>query len=139
MINSKNERSRLGKGLVAITFASAVFLSACAGPRATYTPYPTAGTTALEYNADIAECKAWAANQSGASPQRALTKGVEGAVVLGLLGAVLGALAGDARLGGLAGASTGAFFGGISGSQKAQETYDFAYRNCLGEKGYMVR
>lgn len=116
--------------------AVALIVGGCAAPRAQYTPYAPAGKTVVDYNRDIADCKVWAGSQAGASSQRALNEGAEGAVVLGLLGAVLGALAGDARLGGLAGAAIGATGGGMRGSQQAQRTYDYAYRDCLSKKGY---
>jgi len=117
---------------------TAVALSACqmAGPRPTYNPYPTTRTSAQQYNRDLMDCQAWAASQPGASPQRALNRGAQGAVGLGLLGAVLGALAGDAKIGGLAGASIGAVGGAMQGSQQAQEAFNRAYENCLKVKGY---
>ena len=132
MIAKKGLLKRMGPVLV----AAAIGLSACAQPRAQYTPYPSPGKSAIEYNRDITECESWASRQSGASSQRALNEGAQGAVVLGLLGAVLGALAGDAKLGGLAGASIGAVGGGMLGSQQAQRAYDHAYRDCLNKKGY---
>lgn len=116
--------------------AVAVIVGGCAVPRTQYTPYPIAGKSAIEYNTDIAVCQTWASSQSGASSQRALNEGAQGAVIFGLLGAALGALAGDARLGGLAGASIGAIGGGIRGSQQAQTTYNMAYSDCLRKKGY---
>ena len=128
------------KGLLKkIGYLSAVgiLVAGCAiVPRAQYIPYAPAGKSAIDYNRDIGDCKVWAGSQAGASSQRALTKGAEGAVALGLLGALLGALAGDARLGGLAGAAIGATGGGMRGSQQAQRTYDYAYRDCLSKKGY---
>ena len=121
---------------VATAVALTVFVSACAAPRAQYTPYPTTGKSAIDYNRDIADCQNWARGQAGASPQRALNEGARGAVILGLAGAILGALAGDAKLGGFAGATLGALGGGARGSQQAQRAYDYAYRDCLNKKGY---
>jgi len=131
---------RAEKGLLKkmgpVIVATALALSACAAPRAQYTPYPPKGKSAVEYNRDVVDCEAWASRQSGASSQRALNEGAQGAVIMGLLGAALGALAGDAKIGGLAGASIGAVGGGIRGSQRAQRDYDYAYRDCLNKKGY---
>ena len=131
-MNKRGLLKRIGPVIV----VTAVALSACAGPRSQYTPYPTTGKSAIDYNRDIADCRAWAASQAGASPQRALREGAEGAVFLGLLGAILGAAAGDAKLGGLTGAAIGAAGGGMRGSQQAQATYNMAERDCLDKKGY---
>lgn len=142
MINSETKRSRLGRKTLAAVFGGALLLSACAAPRATYTPYPPEGKSAQEYNSDIATCQAWATSQSGASPQRAVTEGAEGAVFGAALGALIcGILGGGnaaakcAALGG----GAGAFGGGTLGYEKAQKTYNIAYDNCFREKGYLVQ
>ena len=136
MINSENKRGRMGRKTLAAIAGAAFLVGACATPGPRYTPYPPAGKSAVEYQSDIVACQAWASSRAGASSQRALTKGAEGAVFLGLLGAGLGWLGGDARLGGLVGAGTGAVLGGAQGSRQAQASYDFAYRDCLRQKGY---
>ena len=136
MINSENKRGRLGRKTLAVVAGAVFLVSACTQPGPRYIPYPPAGKSAQEYQSDIAVCESWARSQSGASSQRALTRGAEGAVALGLTGAFLGWLAGDARLGGLVGAGIGAAGGGMQGAQQAQATYDFAYNNCLRQKGY---
>jgi len=139
MTNLKNNRRTVGMKALATIAGAALFVSACAGPGPRYTPYPTQGKSAIDYQADISACQSWARMQPGASPQRGVNKAAEGAVVLGLLGAVLGWAAGDARLGGLVGAGVGATAGGVQGSQQAQAIYDRAYADCLRAKGYTVQ
>ena len=125
---------RMRKIAVVSSVVAAVALAACA-PRTQYIPLPSSpDTTVGQYNRNVAECEAYARRQPGASPQRALEEGAGGAVALGLLGAVLGALAGDARLGGLAGASIGAVGGGVRGSQGAQQIYNMAFQDCMRNK-----
>ena len=139
MINSENTRGRIGRSALALTLASAFFVSSCAGPSSTYTPYPRAGVSAQVYNSDVAECRAWASGQSGASSQRALNQGARGAVGLAGLGALVGGLFGGWRgagAGAIIGGATGALGGGVYGSQQAQRAYDHAYRDCLNKKGY---
>tara|TARA_Y100000034_G_scaffold129289_1_gene185463 strand:+ start:617 stop:1081 length:465 start_codon:yes stop_codon:yes gene_type:complete len=126
-------KKRLLKG-ASLVFAAAVIVGACA-PRTQYVPYPSSGSTTFnQHNKNVIECEAWARRQPGADPQRALNEGAKGAVGLGLLGAVLGALAGDAKLGGLAGASIGAAGVGAYGAQQAQEIYNRALNDCMRNK-----
>lgn len=137
MLNSESKkRSRIGKKVLVAIIGAGFLVGACATPGPRYTPYPPPGKSAVAHQDDIAACQTWARMQPGASPQRALNEGAGGAVALGLLGAVLGWAAGDARLGGLVGAAMGAAGGGMQGSQQAQRTYDLAYNDCLRQKGY---
>ncbi len=124
---------------IAATTALTIFVSACVAPRAQYNPYPTQNKNAIEYNRDIAECRSWASNQAGANPQRAMNEGAQGAVVGAVAGTLLGAIFGGRRgagTGALAGGLIGAGAGGMQGSQRAQVTYDIAYKDCLNKKGY---
>jgi len=125
------------KGLLKImvpVVALAITVGACAGPRAQYIPYPSKGTSPQQHETNIAVCERYARGQPGASSQRGLNEGARGAVGLGLLGAVLGALAGDARLGGFAGAAIGATGGAVYGSQQAQRFYDMAFNDCMSKR-----
>ena len=134
MMAKKGLLKRMGPIVVA-----AVVLSACAAPRAQYAPYPSQGKSAIEYNRDLAECRDWARGQSGASSQRALNQGAQGALGGAALGALVGVLLGGGRgagIGAALGAGVGAGAGGLYGSQQAQRTYDLAYRDCLNKKGY---
>lgn len=114
-------------------------LSACAAPRAQYTPYPSPGVSAQQYQRDVAECQNWASSQVGARSERALEEGAQGAAGGAAFGALLGAIFGGGRgagQGALAGAVVGGGAGGISGSQNAQAVYNMAYNDCLRKRGY---
>jgi|TARA_Y100000310_G_C20702929_1_gene831717 hypothetical protein len=130
-----------GRGLlkkIGATSAAGIMLltsAGCVPPQPPFRPFPGRGVDAQEYSRDVAECQAWASSQYGARPQRTVEDGFMGALIFGLLGAGLGALAGDARIGGLAGASLGAVGGGMQGNAQAQRNYDLAYSDCLRKKG----
>jgi hypothetical protein len=120
------------------TAVSALVLSGCAQPRASYIPYPSRGTTVEQYNRNVMECEAWASRQAGASSQEALNQGAQGAAVGAGAGALLGLLFGGRRgagLGAATGAIAGAGAGGVYGSQQAQAVYDMAFRDCMAKIG----
>jgi hypothetical protein len=129
-----------------------VVLTGCAtlpqGPSVMVLPAP--GKSFEEFQAEDANCKWWANQQSGTSAQEMVNQNtVTGAVVgtvLGAgLGAAIGALSGDPGMGAAVGAGSGLLGGTISGANtgqgyawEAQRRYDIAYQQCMYTKGNQV-
>jgi hypothetical protein len=135
--------------------------------------YPAKGQSNEQMEKDKYECYSWAKGQSGFDPMAPPTTSTpppakeapkggvgRGAVVGGLGGLAVGAIAGDARKGALIGGTSGALIGGIRRSgQKSQESqkqkqweqqqvnqynqsrsdYNRAQAACLEGRGYTVK
>ena len=111
---------------------------------------PAPGKPFEEFQAEDANCKWWASQQSGLSAQETVNRNtVSGAAVGTLigagLGAAIGALSGDPGMGAAIGASSGLLGGTISGAGagqgyawEAQRRYDIAYQQCMYTKGNQV-
>ena len=108
---------------------------------------PGSGKTFEEFQADDANCRQWAAQQIGLSPQEAISRNTATGAIVGTaigagVGAALGAAAGDAGAGAAIGAGTGLLVGTSAGAEsgqyygwQAQRRYDIAYTQCMYAKG----
>jgi len=127
-------------------------LSRCAtmptGPSVTVFPGP--GKPFEVFQADDFDCKQWANQQIGTSPNDAANQNLALGAVLGtILGAGLGAAIGGAYGNPAAGAAIGAasgLFGGTAmasgpayaAGAEAQRRYDIAYQQCMYAKGNQI-
>jgi hypothetical protein len=106
---------------------------------------PGSGASFDQFRADDLDCRGYAANQAGTSPNSAAANsGVASAAI----GTAIGAAAG-AAFGGSSGAATGAGVGLLGGSMygastaygsqyAAQRAYDNSYTQCMYAKGHKV-
>ena len=111
---------------------------------------PASGKSFQEFQAEDANCKWWASQQSGLSAQDAVnrntvTGAVFGTVIGAGLGAAIGAVSGNPGMGAAVGAGSGLLGGTISGANagqgyawEAQRRYDIAYQQCMYAKGNQV-
>ncbi|MFY9461926.1 MAG: hypothetical protein WAP51_01855 [Candidatus Sungiibacteriota bacterium] len=127
--------------LLAVAFA----LQACSAvlPAA----YPMRNQSAVQASRDIAECEAWAKQQTGYDPAMDTLKGgaigaVIGAVGGAAAGAAIGAATGNpgkgAAIGAAAGGIGGVGVGGAVGLTKSRASYEHAYASCMLARGYAV-
>ena len=102
-----------------------------------------------QFQIDDAACRQWAAQQMGVAPGTANNNTITGATVGTLLGAglgaAIGAAAGNPGIGAAVGAGTGLFGGTVYGANSsyaaqgsAQQSYDFAYQQCMYAKGNQI-
>jgi hypothetical protein len=127
-------------------------LAGCAtvptGPSVMVLPAP--GKPFQEFQAEDANCKWWASEQSGLSAQDALNQNTVSGAVVGTvigagLGAAIGAISGNPGMGAAVGAGSGLLGGTISGANagqgyawEVQRRYDIAYQQCMYSKGNQV-
>jgi hypothetical protein len=106
---------------------------------------PGSGMSFDQFRADDLDCRVYAGNQTGITPNSASANSAVGAAVVGT---AIGALAG-AALGGHNGAAEGAAVGLIGGSMygassgygsqyATQRFYDNAYTQCMYAKGHKI-
>lgn len=117
-------------------------------PRPSVHAYPARGQSPERMSRDIADCQAWAQQQTGYDPVADTAKGaVVGTLIGGALGAGTGAAVGAATGGNVGrGAATGAVLGGVAGGvaggvykySKSKEGYDQAYAACMKGHGYVT-
>lgn len=124
-----------------------LFLGACVtmpeGP--SMLVLPGTGMSFEQFNYDDAQCRQYARDQTGLSPdQAAASSGLRSAAVGAALGAVAGAAI-DGRHGAGVGAGTGLLVGGMAGAgsaqvsgYEAQRRYDHGYVQCMYAKGHRV-
>jgi len=127
-------------------------LAGCAtvptGPSVMVLPAP--GKSFGEFQAEDANCKWWASQQSGLSTQETVNQNTLSAAVIGTvigagLGAAIGAISANPGMGAAVGAGSGLLGGTISGANagqgyawEAQRRYDIAYQQCMYAKGNQV-
>lgn len=131
---------------VVLALAAGVLLSACAtmpmGPSVNVMPSPTEPWSVFQ--ADQANCRAYAQNQVAGQANRANNQAVGGAAVGTVVGALLGAAVGNGH-----GAAVGAGIGLVGGSAMGagsssavqggiQQQYDYAYVQCMYANGAQV-
>jgi hypothetical protein len=141
----------MSRWFVAVLIVGALALTGCAslpsGP--TVMVLPGTGKTFELFQADVATCRQWAADQSGVSTSSAGRPGLTGAAigtaVGAAAGAALGAAAGNPALGAAAGAGAGLLGGTAYGASSAsatysstQRSYDNAYMQCMYAKGNQI-
>ena len=133
--------------LLALLAASAL-LGACttlppSGP--SIMVLPGTGKTFDQFRFDDNECRLFAAQQTGITPQNAaVDSGVRSAAIGTLIGAAAGAAINGGR-GAAVGAGTGLLVGGSAGAGAASESaygaqrrYDVGYTQCMYAKGHRV-
>ncbi len=114
-----------------------------AGPSVAVMPGP--GKPFDLFQQEDAQCRQYAQQQIGVSPQDTVNKSTAaGAAIGGAAGAALGSLS-HTGSGTAFGAVTGALFGAAAGSSQgqyygyeAQRRYDIAYQQCMYANGNMV-
>jgi hypothetical protein len=111
---------------------------------------PAQGKPFEQFQAEDANCKWWASQQSGPSAQETLNQNTASGAVVGTilgagLGAAIGAISGNPGMGAAVGAGSGLLGGTISGASagqgyawEAQRRYDIAYQQCMYAKGNQV-
>jgi hypothetical protein len=135
-----------------VSFLLVVMLIGCAtvptGPSVMVLPAP--GKPFEEFQAEDANCKWWASQQSGLSAQETVNQNTVSGAVVGTvigagLGAAIGAISGNPGMGAAVGAGSGLLSGTISGASagqgyawEAQRRYDIAYQQCMYSKGNQV-
>ncbi len=129
-----------------------VALSACAtvpsGPSVRVMPAPWKPFEVFQ--SEDVECRQWASQQTGVSPNDAVNQNLATGAVLGTLvgaglGAAIGAFSGDAGIGAVIGAASGLIGGtayatgpAYGAGYAAQTRYDNAYVQCMYAKGNQI-
>jgi hypothetical protein len=109
-------------------------LAACAR---SYEPIvDTQGVDPAQYEADLADCRAYAEQVDPAA--EAGTGALIGGAIGAALGAIAGAFSGDAGSGAAVGAAVGGAGGGISGGAEGVAGQRQVIRNCMSGRGYTV-
>lgn len=139
---------------IVITTACAAFfaLSGCAtlptGPSVMV--LPPQGKPFAQFQTEDAQCRQWARQSIGMSPQEAanqntLTGAAVGTAIGAGLGAAIGAASGHAGTGAAIGAGSGLLIGTASGADsgrvygwEAQRRYDIAYQQCMYAQGNII-
>jgi hypothetical protein len=118
------------------------------GPSVMVLPAP--GKPFDQFQADDANCKWWASQQVGLTPQETANQNTASGAVVGTLmgaglGAAIGAASGNPGIGAAIGAGSGLLAGTISGVNagqgyqwEAQRRYDIAYQQCMYARGNQV-
>jgi hypothetical protein len=135
-----------------VSFLLLLMLTGCAtvptGPSVMVLPAP--GKSFEEFQAEDANCKRWASQQSGLSAQETVNQNTVSGAVVGTvvgagLGAAIGAISGNPGMGAAVGAGSGLLGGTVSGASagqgyawEAQRRYDIAYQQCMYSKGNQV-
>jgi len=118
------------------------------GPSAMVLPAP--GKPFEQFQAEDANCRRWADQQIGLTPQEtvnqnAVTGAAVGTVLGAGLGAAIGAASGNPGMGAAIGAGSGLLGGTLAGADagqaygwEAQRRYDMAYQQCMYANGNQV-
>ena len=141
------------KSLLTLCVAAlCIVLAGCAtmptGPSVAVFPAP--GKPFEQFQIDDRECRRWASEQIGTSPQETAdrntaTGAIAGTAIGAGLGAAIGAAGGHMGTGAAIGGGTGLLFGTMAGADRgyaygrsAQHKYDIAYQQCMYAKGNQV-
>lgn len=124
----------MNRGFAVMVPLLALGLSACAR---SYDPIiDTQGVDPARYQADLADCRAYAEQVDPAA--EAGTGALIGGAIGAALGAIAGAFSGDAGSGAAVGAAVGGAGGGISGGAEGVSGQRQVIRDCLSGRGYNV-
>jgi hypothetical protein len=111
---------------------------------------PGSGKDFTQFQADDANCRQWAMQQTGTTTKQAATDAAVGSAAVGTVvgaaaGAAIGAAAGDPAMGAAVGSGVGLFGGTAAGANRAagtqwevQRRYDNAYVQCMYAMGHQV-
>ena len=132
------------RSLKIAAFGAALLLAGCvsmpSGP--SIMALPGTGRSFDQFRADDLDCRVYAGNQTGITPNNAgANSAVSSAVVGTAIGALAGAAFGDPAAGAGVGLIGGSMYGASSaeGSQYAvQRAYDNSYTQCMYAKGHKV-
>jgi hypothetical protein len=136
----------------ALALTAGFLLSACStvptGPSVMV--LPGSGRSFVQFQADDAMCRNWAAQQSGATPAQAAAQSGIATAAIGTgvgaaVGAAIGAGAGDPGTGAAVGAGSGLLVGSAAGAARGdwaaasvQSRYDYAYMQCMYANGNQI-
>jgi len=111
---------------------------------------PGAGKPFDKFQAEDANCRQWASQRIGTSPQEVANQNTASGAVVGTfigagLGAAIGAAYGNPAAGAAIGAGSGLLLGTAQGANAgqaagwdAQQRYDFAYMQCMHANGNQI-
>jgi hypothetical protein len=111
---------------------------------------PAQGKPFEVFQAEDANCRRWASQQIGLSPQETVNQNTATGAVVGTvmgagLGAAIGAVSGNPGMGAAIGAGSGLVGGTIAGANagqvygwEAQRRYDIAYQQCMYANGNQI-
>ena len=103
--------------------------------RAVY--YPTQPRYS-SYTRDLAECRMYAQQVAGYTPEQTVKGGLIGGAVGAAAGAAIGAVLGHAGKGAAIGAAAGGIGAGTYSAINAEKKYKKAYTRCMRQRGYRV-
>ena len=128
----RQRESQVKRTTAAILIAA--LLGGCANTGAAYRPMIDSGRgNVANYETDLRECQAYAAQVAGAADQA-----MAGAIIGALLGAAIGAAAGGNRYQRNALSSVGAVEGAAGGAMAGETDQRNVIRRCLAGRGYSV-
>jgi hypothetical protein len=111
---------------------------------------PAQGKPFEVFQAEDANCRRWASQQIGLSPQETVNQNTAAGAVAGTiigagLGAAIGAISGNPGMGAAIGAGSGLLGGTVAGASsgqvygwEAQRRYDIAFQQCMYANGNQV-
>jgi hypothetical protein len=111
---------------------------------------PAQGKPFEVFQAEDANCRRWASQQIGLSPQETVNQNMAAGAVAGTiigagLGAAIGAVSGNPGMGAAIGAGSGLLGGTVAGANsgqvygwEAQRRYDIAFQQCMYANGNQV-
>ena len=133
-------------------FLVLLVLGGCAtvptGPSVMVLPAP--GKPFEQFQFDDANCRRWAGQQVGLTPQETVNQNTAASAAVGTvlgagLGAAIGAASGNPGMGAAIGAGSGLLGGTLVGAdagqvygREAQRRYDMAYQQCMYAKGNQI-
>ncbi len=106
------------------------------GPR--YAVYYPAQPRYSSYTRDLAECRMYAQQVAGYTPEQTVKGGLIGGAVGAAAGAAIGAVLGHAGKGAAIGAAAGGIGAGTYSAINAERKYKKAYARCMRQRGYRV-
>ena len=90
------------------------------------------------YTRDLAECRMYAQQVAGYTPEQTVKGGLIGGAVGAAAGAAIGAVLGHAGKGAAIGAAAGGIGAGTYSAINAERKYKKAYARCMRQRGYRV-
>ena len=90
------------------------------------------------YTRDLAECRMYAQQVAGYTPEQTVKGGLIGGAVGAAAGAAIGAVLGHAGKGAAIGAAAGGIGAGTYSAISAERKYKKAYARCMRQRGYRV-
>jgi len=111
---------------------------AISAPAPKHAVYYPAHPRYSKYTRDLAECKMYAQQVAGYTPEQTVKGGLIGGAVGAAAGAAIGAVLGHAGKGAAIGAAAGGIGAGTYSAINAERKYKKAYARCMRQRGYRV-